>query len=234
MLLANVTISEMGSGSLLQMKIQEGDNYVEFKVYYQGYHLNLLIGWFCNEKFLKNVTEENPSDPYQYIATILNNITQVEEGRVYISEPSKPILRNLMQHLNSVNEIRRLGISGMFRNICLSQQLHEYLIYCKEMNYITVVLKRLHGPEILSELVQVYVDIWQDMQGMDPEIYKEGINKKRESNLKIIHNLLEALVLISNTLVGRNALRRTKSYPIVRTMHVSVRFTLENSQRSNR
>lgn len=210
MLLSNISQNEVGAGAVLQMRAHDGA--------LLGLNVCRLINWFISEEYTKNITEENPSDPLQYVSTIINNITQLDEGRELIIDTKRNILPKILPFLNSPNEIRRVGISGTIRNICLNQEKHEYLLFSKDVDILPKLLYPLAGPEHLSS---------KDRYGMSPDVLRDGKNKKRETNMTVIQNILESILLLTGSLSGRNELRRGKAYPIIRNYHTSVKGRID-------
>lgn len=202
MLLSNLSQSEVGAGAVLQMRSNGGA--------LMGLNVCRLVSWFIDPENLKNVTPENPSDSLQYVSTILNNITQLDEGRELIVDQKRNILPKILPFLKSPNEIRRIGISGTIRNICMDQEKHQYLLFSPDINILPKLLYPIAGPEKLSA---------RDRYGLAEEVIAEGKNKKREKNIDVLKNILESLLLLSGSLTGRNELRRGKAYPIIRNFH---------------
>lgn len=159
----------------------------------------------------KDTGDAKWDDEYQYVANILANISQLEEGRNFLlkNRGSTTLIAELVPQLRSPNVVRRRGISAAVRNLCFDTDNHFFLYdqldIPSKMNYL------LAGPEPLDE---------DDKVGMHPSVYRLGEKKKREQDKQVRLCAVDCLLLLSTTRNGRNDLRRKKVYPIVRNAHL--------------
>ena len=172
-------------------------------------------------------------DPYQHVASVLMNITQLESGRKFLmklnhkqSTDSKSAstshLQTIMPELNSPNVHRRRGISGTLKNCCFSQDSTWWLL---NVVYIDkALLLPLAGPEELS------ID---EKVGLDPDYWLLGPSKVREPDSLVRLSLVEAiLLLLASGRVSRDTLRQRRTYVIIK-MADMVEENEEISERMN-
>ena len=93
-------------------------------------------------------------DPFQHVAAIWMNITQIEAGRKFLmriprdGQPSRlqKLLPTLLQ--SNSNPVRRRGIAGAVRNCCLESDSAWWLLNTVQL--LTPILYPLAGPEELE------------------------------------------------------------------------------------
>jgi len=193
MLLANVTTTEEGSRKMLQFDEAEGKLI--------GLHVHRLLRYYFHPVRGK--------DEWQYVASILCNISQLEKGREVLTKKPGSVLERLLDELKSKNPIRRRGIVSTVRNCCFEEGLHDWLLY--ELRLVPKILYLLSGPEELAieERAKLDSDLLCSLE-------IEGINKIREPQAEIRLLLIETLVLLCSTVENRNFLRAQQVYPIIR------------------
>ena len=174
-------------------------------------------------------------DPYQHVASVLMNITQLESGRKFLMKlnhkqsasndgksTSTSHLQTIMSELDSPNVHRRRGISGTLKNCCFSQDSTWWLL---NVVYIDkALLLPLAGPEELS------ID---EKVGLDPDYWLLGPSKVREPDALVRLSLVEAiLLLLASGRVSRDTLRQRRTYVIIK-MADMVEENEEISERMN-
>jgi hypothetical protein len=197
--------------------------------------LTLLLERFWNRNYLEMIDyreleeHENPAlldshdkDPFQHFAAVLMNLTQVAQGRQFLlriplankdkaddkgdNKVSVSILETLLGQLRSPNPIRRRGIAGTIRNCCLETESAWWFL--NVLNLTNIILYPLAGPEALD------VD---DKIGMDPDLWLEGPDKVRETDMSTRLFLVEAILLLCAS--GRNSratIRLARTYVILK------------------
>mmetsp|Transcript_16616 Transcript_16616/g.21562 ORF Transcript_16616/g.21562 Transcript_16616/m.21562 type:complete len:413 (+) Transcript_16616:15-1253(+) len=198
MLMANITTIQEGSREALM-----SDDPVLI-----GQRMRRIV-----EKFLtiKNNENENEIDAWQHVATILCNVSQIQDGRDLLRRRSTKILPRLALELNSKNVIRRRGAAASIRNCCYETMDHDWLLY--DIEIVGHLLLPLSGPEPLLE---------SERDGLLPmilnELEKQGNNKKREDDIETRKSLLNAIHLLCTSKISRQFLRKVRAYPIIRNM----------------
>ena len=174
-------------------------------------------------------------DPYQHVASVLMNITQLESGRKFLmklihkqSAPSDDKsnstshLQLILPELNSPNVHRRRGIAGTLKNCCFSQDSTWWLLNVVYLD--KALLLPLAGPEELS------ID---EKVGLDPDYWLAGPGKVREPDNLVRQSLVEAiLLLLASGRQSRDTLRQRRTYVIIK-MADMVEENEEISERMN-
>lgn len=178
--------------------------------------------------------DSHDADPYQHFAAVLLNATQTEQGRRFLlqlkqqkakqqesssdsqsttttkissTSTSTSNLQSILPQLRSPNPIRRRGIAGSLRNCCLEARDSAWWLL-NVVKITTHLLYPLAGPEELD------VD---EKQGLDPDLWLEGPDKKREPDHATRLFLVEALLMLCAS--GRNSretLRLQRAYVVLR------------------
>ena len=155
-------------------------------------------------------------DPYQHLAGVLMNATQTEAGRRWVvklihssdkkSGTTSSVLQKLLPQLRSNNPVRRRGIAGTVKNCCLDQDSAWWLL--NEVKLTKHILYPLAGPEELD------VD---EKRGLDPDLWLEGPDKKREPDQFTRLYLVESILLLCATgRKSRESLRLSRVYTILK------------------
>jgi len=167
------------------------------------------------------IDEEKSDDPFQHFASVLMNATQAQSGRDFIlrirrpnadagaktnGDDGKTILQVLLPQLRSPNPLRRRGIAGMIRNCCLETDSSWWLL-----NVVKItkhILYPLAGPEELDV---------EEKQGLDPDLWLEGPDKKREPDHTTRLYLVESILLLcASGRKSREQLRLERVYVILK------------------
>ncbi|TYZ62402.1 hypothetical protein PybrP1_010212 [[Pythium] brassicae (nom. inval.)] len=150
-------------------------------------------------------------DEYQYVANILANISQLEQGRDFLlkNRGGTTLVAELVPQLRSPNVVRRRGIAAAVRNLCFDTDNHFFLY--DQLDVPSKMSYLLAGPEPFDA---------DDRAGMHPSLYRLGDKKKREQDKQVRLAAVDCLLLLCTTRNGRNDLRRKKVYPVVRNAHL--------------
>jgi len=160
-----------------------------------------------------NDADSHDADPYQHFAAILLNASQTEQGRRFLlklqdptNDPSKCVLQTLLPQLRSPNAIRRRGIAGTVRNCCLERDSAWWFLHVLKIT--THLLYPLAGPEELDV---------EEKRGLDPELWLEGPDKRREPDHWTRLFLTQAVLLLCATgRASRETLRLQRTYVILK------------------
>jgi Domain of unknown function (DUF383) len=68
-------------------------------------------------------TDGADPDDYEYVATILTNVTHVKRGRQLLLERGHSYLPALVSQLRSGNVLRRRGCAAAIRNLCFGAEV---------------------------------------------------------------------------------------------------------------
>ncbi|CEG43926.1 Uncharacterized conserved protein [Plasmopara halstedii] len=212
MLLANVTTTPEGAKALLGYNDEATDAILALR----EKKIRTLTTLFLSgqpepDGIACSTGEPNWDDDYQYVANILANISQLEQGRDFLLKmrQNTSLASALLPQLQSPNVVRRRGITAALKNLCFDTDNHFYLY--DQLDIPTHLMVLLSGPEELDE---------DDKIGMNPIVYNQGDKKKREYDRLVRLNAVDCLLLLCTTLNGRQVLRRKQVYPIIRNAHL--------------
>jgi len=187
--------------------------------------MELILARFLNAQYLEDdfnydelvgdeALDGNTADPYQHFAAVLMNSTQVEAGRRFVvkihrkdgNDQGTALLQTLLPQLRSPNPLRRRGIAGMIRNCCLDTDSSWWML--NVVNITKHILYPLAGPEELDV---------EEKQGLDPDLWLEGPDKKREPDHWTRLFLVESILLLcASGRKSREKLRLEKVYTVLK------------------
>jgi hypothetical protein len=167
-------------------------------------------------------------DPYQHVAAVIMNITQLERGRDFLMKLSSSNgasssssedattkiqstttshLQSILPQLTSPNPARRRGIAGTLKNCCFSQDSIWWLLNVVHID--KSLLMTLAGPEELT------ID---EKVGLDPDYWLLGPQKHREPDALVRLYVVEAILLLlsSGGRRARETLRERRTYIIIK------------------
>lgn len=141
MLLVNLTHVESGVAALLQV----GDEKV------QGLYVAKLVRSFCRSSDFEG------QDIFEYVASILVNISKVEAGRRMLMEPKRGLLKQIIRQFDSTNQLRKKGVAGTIRNCCFEadtqlQSLLSLAEYLWPALLLPVAGKKIYSEEDRSKM----------------------------------------------------------------------------------
>ncbi|WVZ58936.1 hypothetical protein U9M48_009152 [Paspalum notatum var. saurae] len=142
MLLVNLTHVESGVAALLQV----GDEKV------QGLYVAKLVRSFC-----RSSSDSEDQDIFEYVASILVNISKVEAGRRTLMEPKRGLLKQIIRQFDSTNQLRKKGVAGTIRNCCFEadtqlQSLLSLAEYLWPALLLPVAGKKIYNEEDRSKM----------------------------------------------------------------------------------
>jgi hypothetical protein len=115
MLLANLTTVKEGCSEALQIEL--GDPVLV------GQRVKRLIGRFLEPRGISTI------DCWEHVASLLCNLSQLQDGRDLLRRRSTKILPALLPELNSPSVVRRRGIAAAIRNCCYETADHDWLLH---------------------------------------------------------------------------------------------------------
>ena len=221
MLLVNLTQTPEGCDQVMQKSAVVGGAAV-------GMHFRRFIQMFVQQPVTpppahdaaqqqrsssSTATVAAKGDPYEYIGEMLHNVSQLKEARELLTEPERGILPALLPQLRSASAVRRRGVAGMLRNVCVdagaSGERLPYLLG-PAADVVTHLLFPLAGPDNYLP---------GEKSGMHPSLYSGGAHKARERDGLTRRWLVESLCGLAGTQLGREHLRRVRAYAIVKRFH---------------
>ncbi|KAL6042028.1 DUF383 domain-containing protein [Balamuthia mandrillaris] len=221
MLMTNLTRSEEGCKSLLQVGEEALEGYYFSKVI-QALLSSSSPASSATTTTTKNEKEEQTDkskpakDPFCWLGTVLMNVSQLPSGRKALLEEDAYLLKQILPFVRHPNLIRRRGILGTIRNCCFEPEQHSLLLEeDKGVNLLLHVLPPLVGPE------QPFDE--EEKKGMPAELARlAGLpTQRREEDLQCKKLLLGTLLLLCHSLEGRTIMRAKQVYPIIRHMDMA-------------
>jgi hypothetical protein len=164
------------------------------------------------EKFLDPALQpkaEGELDAWEHVASVLCNVSQLQDGRDLLRRRSTNVLPRLILELESPSAVRRRGTAAALRNCCYETLDHDWLLH--EVGLLGRLLLSLAGPEPMTA---------GETNGMEElvltKLEAQGANKQREPDFETRKAILNALHLLCSTKVCKpnglplNWFQRTK------------------------
>ncbi|PRP79800.1 armadillo-like helical domain-containing protein [Planoprotostelium fungivorum] len=188
-LLNNITHNEKGSNKLLQWN-DAGR---------KGLWIKQLIELFA---FKEKTSSE---DPRAWIASVLQNITQVPEGRNVMILTNRSTIPLLVPFINDANLMRRKYITGLIKNCCFEDSVHSYLLSedVDLLRYLLIPFRGTH--DNFSK---------EDKKGMVPQVIPP--TRYVEPSVEIRCSILKVLLILSSQKTCREKMRSLQVYPVMR------------------
>ena len=224
MLLSNLTRSYQGAAMFMSTDTERKD--------WHGYNVLRLVRWFLEnpatlptedpvadekEELSKShsqmIDDEARHDTWEFIGSILANVTRVKTGRDFVLDWQRGLLRPLLVELRSPSVVRRRGIGRMLRNICNEFEHHKRLLDLESEGGVDLVQCALRS---LSNGDDTNIEPHERDVG-HPELYVSS--QTGEKDVVVRKKICEMLVVLTRTHFGRERMRERKVYPIVREMH---------------
>ncbi|CCX32753.1 hypothetical protein FPQ18DRAFT_399927 [Pyronema domesticum] len=207
MLLANMTKSDKLARLIdLKRAVPEGVSTSE-------YAMDQLMDCFVKgaEKKL------NPEATYDYLSYVMADLSRLPSGRQYFItrrdyDDVIPVSK-LVVFTEHKSNIRRKGVASTIKNCCFDTASHKTFLEENEVNLLPYLLLPLMGPEEYDD---------DDTDGMPLEIQLLPPDKERDTDMHILVTHLESLLLLTSTRAGREFMRKSKVYPIIRETHMNV------------
>ncbi|KAK7206303.1 hypothetical protein BZA70DRAFT_276256 [Myxozyma melibiosi] len=168
--------------------------------------------------FVKGAEKKlNKKATFDYLAFVFADISRLNEGRKYFSTAQSyddvVPLSKLLVFTEYDNDVRRAGVASTIKNTLFELSEHINLLDQESVNILPYLLLPLAGPEDLPE--DELDELPEELQLLPPD-------KTREKDHEIICVHVESLVLLGATQYGRDFMRSTGVYPIVRELHLAV------------
>jgi hypothetical protein len=151
--------------------------------------------------------EEN--DGWQYVSSILCNLTRLEDGRSIILKQSTGYMQKLVRQIRSNNPTRRRGAVAVLRTCLFDNEIHWWMLH--EIDVVPYIMLPMVVATPLTEM---------EKKGMEPKLWISAENpaKKWEPEIDILMMLLECVILLCQKRGIREALRKKNVYAICRNL----------------
>ncbi|XP_071231367.1 protein HGH1 homolog isoform X2 [Salvelinus alpinus] len=162
-----------------------------------------IVDIFCTEGYNKQAS-------LHYLGPLLSNLTQLPETRHFILDKERCVVQRLLPYTKyQASTIRRGGVIGTLRNCCFDHAHHEWLL-SDAVDILPFLLLPLAGPEELSD---------EENEGLPVDLQYLPEDKEREEDPDIRKMLIETMILLTATKVGRQILKAKNVYAIMREFH---------------
>ncbi|XP_021415691.2 protein HGH1 homolog [Oncorhynchus mykiss] len=162
-----------------------------------------IVDIFCTEGYNKQTS-------LHYLGPLLSNLTQLPETRHFILDKERCVVQRLLPYTQyQASTIRRGGVIGTLRNCCFDHAHHEWLL-SDAVDILPFLLLPLAGPEELSD---------EENEGLPVDLQYLPEDKEREEDPDIRKMLIETMILLTATKVGRQILKAKNVYAIMREFH---------------
>ena len=197
-LLNNMTISAEGAEKLLLGRLGEE---------HKGHDVKQLLIAFHQLK------TKQPS-AIDALLPVLTNVTQTDLGRQMVLEDFQGKLgfvKRILWCTSSEDEEVRLAAMSILRNCCFSAEKHIELM--EETQLIDRILLPLVGPEGIED---------DDATVPMPPLLEQRLQSEdvvREPQPQVRRAIVDILLMLSVSRVGRTVLRKKKCYPVIKAYH---------------
>eukprot|EP01126_Amoeba_proteus_P048936 TRINITY_DN5684_c0_g2_i3.p1 TRINITY_DN5684_c0_g2~~TRINITY_DN5684_c0_g2_i3.p1 ORF type:complete len:341 (+),score=78.96 TRINITY_DN5684_c0_g2_i3:278-1300(+) len=190
-LLSNVSRDERGARKVVQV----GDAL-------QGYYVSKLLDLFLESQKVSG----NQRDDYSWVASILENITQIQEARDLLMEKSRGMFTKLLPFIVHPNLVRRRGVLGVIKNCLFESRFHSWVLG-PDIDILPKLLLPLRGPEKYET---------DDLEGMPVELQHVPEDKSRDPDLETRARIVDCLLLLLSNKASREDMRKKQVYLIIR------------------
>lgn len=156
---------------------------------------------------------------YDFLTNLFSDLTRFSECRQYFTTqqeydgivPLQKLIVFMDPNNTESSQVRRTGVASVIKNCCFETSLHPVLLNEEGINMLLYILSALSGPQA------GFRD--DEMDGMFDALQFLPDSHIREPDSFTITILLDALLLLCATKLGRETLRRRQVYAVVRELH---------------
>ncbi|TFK25130.1 cytoplasmic protein [Coprinopsis marcescibilis] len=159
--------------------------------------------------------------PSDITKTDLSQVTETQDGKIALEYP----LAKIVPFTEHKDSIRRKGVASSIKNCCFLVKAHKAIL-SPESERVVVQPSKVAAPGIdavpylLLPLAGPEEFDLDDQEKLHPSLQFLPPDKKREADANIRITVVEALILLCHTRWGRDYLRSTGVYEIVREFHL--------------
>jgi len=111
------------------------------------------------------------------------------------------------------SDLRRRGIASTIKNACFDLPTHSSFLSPTQINLLPYLLSPLMGPEEYPD--DEMSKLPEDLQLLPP-------TKRRDPKVDILTTHVESILLLATARSGREVLRESGVYPVLREAHLAV------------
>lgn len=154
----------------------------------------------------------NPHCNYDFIASIIADLSNTKEGRLFFLEDLSSTLEPLLPELYNKSVIRRGGIASLIKN-CLFETNWHAAIFVKEKTDDFLITT------LAGRLLDAASNLDEGERDKLPVELQLLENLQAESDLVIRSIIIESFIILATTREGRDVIRSKGIYPIFREWH---------------
>jgi hypothetical protein len=172
----------------------------------------------------KNV---DPREGFDHLSYAFAELARSTAARSYLTTPrpddeDRIPLTKIAVFTEAAHVVRRRGVASAIKNVCFEVSAHKIILGItpsgpdseNEHGILPYILLPLMSGSTTFKDDETF-DMPEDMQLLPPE-------KKFESDNEIVKVHLDSLLLLCTSKEGREKLRETQTYPIIRELHLEV------------
>ncbi|CAG2181362.1 unnamed protein product [Oppiella nova] len=161
----------------------------------------------CPKDFLRKLM--TLLDANELVSALITNLSQLEDVRQAIVADGRAVCQLFDAYERSKSPSVRNAIVCIVRNCCFDTDLHQRLL-AADSELLVKLVTPVAGPEELTA---------EDNQKLPIDLQYLGSDKTREEDPEIRKLLMESLLMLCSTRFGREAIRETNIYIVLREYH---------------
>ncbi|MCJ1351413.1 MAG: hypothetical protein MMC33_001397 [Icmadophila ericetorum] len=163
----------------------------------------------------------NPKANYDYLAYLFADLAKFPKVQEYLTTPQPydsiyPLTKLLpFTAFPSTSQVRRLGVASTLKNTAFYLSSHTLLLSPSSMNVLPYILLPLSDGKFDTYTDTEIDQLLEELQYLDP-------CHRRETDTAVLKTHLETLLLLTSSREGRDVLRGSGVYFVVRECHLGV------------
>ncbi|KAK3323464.1 putative cytoplasm protein [Cercophora scortea] len=159
----------------------------------------------------------NKAADFDYLAYVFADLSKHPEIRKYFLSSQyydgvMP-LNKIKVFTEHKSDVRRKGVASTIKNAAFDVDSHPVFLDEDAINVLPYILLPITGNEQYDE---------DETMAMLPDLQLLPPDKQRDSDPNIVQTHVETLMLLTSTRAGRELMRSTNVYPIIRETHLRV------------
>jgi hypothetical protein len=183
----------------------------------QGLDVLRLLKWFVDDPVHLTAAQQRDPDltgaaqPFQYVAYIIMNLTQLKSGRGILLDKDRGILKALAPHVESNNFIKKRGLISTLRNCLMDTKYHAAILDPETLLFQTALLA-IVGPS--GELdAEDRAKVFKFCSA------RMTATKRRDSDNTVRRLILDMILMCARHKASRIYLREHGTYYLLRELH---------------
>lgn len=173
---------------------------------------------------------------YDFLTNLFSDLTRFSETRKHFTTkqtydglvPLQKLIVFMDPNASQNSQVRRTGVASVVKNCCFETSAHTVLLDESAINVLLYLLSSLCGPHQQDGFRDDEVDAMFEALQYLPDSHA------REPDTFTVTVLLDALLLLCATKLGRETLRTRQAYAVVRELHKEFSARQESPECSDR